>query len=222
MACFHWCARVAVAADTAASTADFNAAAFASAIAAYEDDEVDVESEEAAFGYYRGHEPIQFVAAARRADTVRTPKCRSTESVPDTTDPPSTGSNDAEALEADKEEDECREVSPPPRPPPTRTQGDDFGDGVVLVGIRGGLLMEDMPHARADCPLRPFATGAAKRTIGKNEAACAHCWCYVCQHPVADCIQWTSLDTARPAHCNAHGGNVIWKRMKRLLQTVTD
>lgn len=208
MACFHACATVSVAADTTASTADFNAAAFASAIAAFDDDEVDVESEEAEFGYYRGREPTKLL------------ECHSME--PNNTDPESTGSNEAEAIDADKEEDECREVSPPPRPPPTHTQGDDLGDGVVLVGIRGGLLMEDMPHARADCPLRPFAAGAAKRTIGTNESACAHCWCYVCQHPVADCSQWTSLDTTRPAHCNAHGGNVIWKRMKRLLQTTRD
>ena len=60
--------------------------------------------------------------------------------------------------------------------------------------------------------------GAAKRTVEGNEAACAHCWCYVCQCPVAECRQWTSLDIARPAHCNAHGGNVMWKRerMKEL------
>ena len=127
-------------------------------------------------------------------------------------------------FEDDSEEDACWEVSPPPRPPPAHLRGDfgdDLGDGLVLVGTSGGLLIEDLPHARADCSLRSFVAGAAKRTVGDNQVACAHCWCYVCQQPVVHCRQWTSLDTARPAHCNAHGGNVIWKRMKRVLQTVT-
>ncbi len=134
-----------------------------------------------------------------------------------------------EGDERSEEEDECREVPPPPRPPPSahpHGDSDDLDDGVVLVGASGGLLMRDLPHTRANCPLRPFAVGSARRTVGGNEAACTHCWCYVCQCPVAECChQWTLLDTALPAHCNAHGGgNGMWKslKLKRGGQTETE
>ena len=40
------------------------------------------------------------------------------------------------------------------------------------------------------------------------------CWCYVCEVPVAKCVQWDSKDAKVPAHCNAHASNRFWANVK--------
>ena len=89
---------------------------------------------------------------------------------------------------------------------------DEDGE-MEITGSSGGLLAADLPHSRADCPLKPFHPGNAKRTSPGNEAFCANCWCYVCEVR-APCAHWTSADTKRPAHCNGHARSKMWTTLR--------
>ena len=64
--------------------------------------------------------------------------------------------------------------------------------------------VENLPHCRADCLLHPFKTTA-------HNIACKSCWCYVCEVPVAHCVNWST-------HCDANPNNkafeYTWKKMR--------
>ena len=127
-------------------------------------------------------------------------------------------------------DDECREVLAPPRPAPgpggggggSSSGGDLDGEGLVVLGTSGGLLAENLPHPRCDCPLKQFFARGARRTIVTNEASCDQCYCFVCECRARECSQWRSSDAKRPAHCNAHSstcpgatGASIWRALRR-------
>ena len=50
-------------------------------------------------------------------------------------------------------------------------------DGLEITGSRGGTLVADLPHPRADCPVHPLRLSkAAKRTVRGNEKHCRRCF----------------------------------------------
>src|SRR6056297_2167602 len=86
-------------------------------------------------------------------------------------------------------------------------------DGIPLVGCTSDYLLANLPHTRFTCPATPFTATSSKWAAGRNSETCSWCYCYICDRPAAECPQWTSLDLMVRGHCNAHGGEWIWKRL---------
>lgn len=106
------------------------------------------------------------------------------------------------------------EVAPPKAA--KRSLSEAVDDDLEVTGTGGtGLLAADMPHARCNCPLKRFKKSQAKKASPENVLHCEQCWCFVCEKPVRQCPQWDSVDVARPAHCNAHAGFAMFKKMRR-------
>ena len=57
-------------------------------------------------------------------------------------------------------------------------------------------------------------TCTARALIRSGALRLGSCWCYVCEVPVAKCVQWDSKDAKVPAHCNAHANNRFWANVK--------
>ncbi|KAM9584007.1 uncharacterized protein ACIGJ3_002577 [Trichechus inunguis] len=83
--------------------------------------------------------------------------------------------------------------------------GED-SDLVVTFCRRGSV----MPHARYDCPTRPFerTENESSLPVGLNSETCVQCYCYVCDKLASECPSWTS---APSCHCNAHNKSKYWK-----------
>jgi hypothetical protein len=131
---------------------------------------------------------------------------------------------DTEVPPAARSEDEgsCLEISRPPSPLDESLSGSAAADadaelsseGIAFIGCRGGLRPHVLPHKRSLCPVKRFTPGHAKRTTGGNSERCDKCWCYICDVMAANCPQWESNDTSRPAHCNAHDGGPLWRKLR--------
>jgi hypothetical protein len=135
--------------------------------------------------------------------------------------PPARHGNGAPAALSD--DDYCVVISRPSSPEdPSRVGSADADaelnrDGIAFIGSHGKRQRpQALPHSRPDCPLKPFVLPpvGAKRAVGGNGERCELCWCYVCDVVAADCQQWDSRDNNWPAHCNAHGGEPLWKKMR--------
>ncbi|KAM9210298.1 uncharacterized protein PS065_013706 [Dugong dugon] len=84
---------------------------------------------------------------------------------------------------------------------------DEESDLVVPFCRRGNV----MPHARCDCPTRPFecTENETSLPVGLNSETCIQCYCYVCDKLASEqCPSWTS---APSCHCNAHNKSRYWK-----------
>jgi len=128
---------------------------------------------------------------------------------------------DAVVISSDGEsasDDDCYEVLPPiTATTVVLNLVNDLGnDDIQFVSTTSGLLAQDLPHPRRFCMAHPFTLCWAKKTVAGNEKACARCYCFVCDVEWAECTQWTSENTKRPAHCNSHGGrnSAMWTLMK--------
>ena len=75
----------------------------------------------------------------------------------------------------------------------------DSDDDLEIVGARGHVAMRDYPHPRHQCLEHRFSSAEGAR----NEPACAHCWCFVCETPHAQCASWR-------AHCDATDEQPRW------------
>jgi len=108
--------------------------------------------------------------------------------------------------------EEVEEVRAPERP--SKRTCVRYDDDLEVTGTAGGTLAEDLPHARADCPLNRFVISRAKKTNSSNAGHCDQCWCFVCEVPADRCTQWTSEDCRAPAHCNAHAKLATWTGLR--------
>eukprot|EP00978_Attheya_sp_CCMP212_P006733 scaffold15609_cov55-Attheya_sp.AAC.2 len=73
---------------------------------------------------------------------------------------------------------------------------EDEEDDVKVVGTVNAL---QLPHMRCHCTTAPFCEIGILSTAQKemNANACDLCYCYVCDVPVKECLDWKS------SHCNA-------------------
>jgi hypothetical protein len=130
-----------------------------------------------------------------------------------------TRSSDPEVDTISQGPDDCVIISRPTSPNRTEAGAQYIieydEDGIALMGCTGGLLIGNLPHLRSTCPVNPFTKSRGLRTVGCNPALCAKCYCYICDRPAVECPQWTSLDTTRPAHCNAHDKHSVWQRLRK-------
>jgi hypothetical protein len=106
----------------------------------------------------------------------------------------------------DDDDDECSIVSPPTRKQCSSSLGssssgaadlplgDDDDGSVVIVGV--GREPITLPHARFDCFQHPLADDAQQH--------CSHCWCALCEVPVAQCNQWAEHCTTTAAAAATH------------------
>ena len=117
----------------------------------------------------------------------------------------------------------------------TTTKNDDDEDEVVFVSTTA-TMSRDLPHARHSCPVYEFSRGMRNSNTNtsysyyddvnnpkiftmemtaKNVKHCPQCYCYVCDLPARDCVQWKAL------HCNASDdrsdGNGRWRKERELL-----
>ena len=102
----------------------------------------------------------------------------------------------------DDDDDSCVIISPPPpsRPLPlAAADGDGEDDDPDCVIISVGRTPSMLPHARYDCT--EFVMGEA----GTDPLAhCPHCWCGICETPVASCTQWAAHARTTAAEARAH------------------
>jgi len=83
---------------------------------------------------------------------------------------------------------------------------DEDEEDVVFQGRTGQLALSDFPHCRAHCLEHAFSADDADVCY----AACANCYCYVCDLPVAACQaagEWEQ-------HCTARHGVARWDMMR--------
>jgi hypothetical protein len=77
------------------------------------------------------------------------------------------------------------------------TEEEDDEDGVQVVGTVNAV---QLPHMRCHCTTAPFREVLRfnSPTIDElNAKSCDLCYCYVCDVPVKECLDWKS------SHCNA-------------------
>ncbi|GAQ84668.1 DEAD-box protein [Klebsormidium nitens] len=77
---------------------------------------------------------------------------------------------------------------------------DDDDADIVMTGARGdGAALRDLPHPRSLCGTHPFV----KKKSAQNAACCKQCFCYVCDKPQSQCLQW-GTGIREDDHCNAY------------------
>eukprot|EP00966_Prymnesium_polylepis_P119862 2769803-Prymnesium_polylepis.1 len=88
-------------------------------------------------------------------------------------------------------------------------EGED-DDDVVFIGHSGDGATFTMPHHSAMCGHRhkPF------KSCSKAEAAgvCSQCYCYPCDKPVVECIDWD-------AHCLADPDDPEWRAQRQAIKS---
>ncbi|OSX74180.1 hypothetical protein BU14_0303s0011 [Porphyra umbilicalis] len=127
----------------------------------------------------------------------------------------------------DDEEDEISVVTPSPAPEagpsgttPARDGGgngsggsggvadavanddNDMGDGMAMVASTVHLY----PHARADCPSKPFIKAVTAESVVANKQRCEKCFCFACDVEASACTGWS-------IHCMAYD-NPDWRGVR--------
>ena len=77
---------------------------------------------------------------------------------------------------------------------------EDEDDEVVFQGRTGDAALVDFPHARENCAQCPWRPGAESQH-------CENCFCFVCDVPVAQCVEW-------PSHCKATHTDPKWREKR--------
>jgi len=78
----------------------------------------------------------------------------------------------------------------------------DMGDGMAMVASTVHLY----PHARADCPSKPFIKAVTAESVVANKQRCEKCFCYACDVEASACTGWL-------VHCMAYD-NPDWRGVR--------
>lgn len=106
--------------------------------------------------------------------------------------------------------------SPPSNVHPKKqklTHDVDDEEECVIVSSNGCRPHVDLPHARAECGVHPFSSvpmvgGVDNNVKDQNVLHCNNCYCFVCDKPVNECIDWDK-------HCLASDKDPYWKEERR-------
>merc|ERR1712150_185461 len=108
--------------------------------------------------------------------------------------------------------------TPPKKKKAKSSKKKDTEDEIVAVGRSN---VQRFPHLRQHCTEYPFTIDVKtthKTNLEKNKKCCTLCFCYVCDAPTADCINWKK-------HCLASDKGkegVKWKKMKEVQKKKND
>ena len=92
------------------------------------------------------------------------------------------------------------EIIPPAALPLHAAGADDLDDELQYIGRTGKNALEDFPHSREHCAVKPFDPANEDMCY----ESCPNCYCYVCDTPVAACAEWDE-------HCTAQHGLQRWQ-----------
>ena len=96
------------------------------------------------------------------------------------------------------------EVAPPTKVPAAApAAADELDDDLQYIGRSGQMALQDFPHARENCTVKPFDP----TNEDKCYESCPNCYCYVCDTPVSACDEWDN-------HCMARHDLPRWQHAR--------
>ena len=87
----------------------------------------------------------------------------------------------------------------------------DEDDEVQFVEEKKSAPAAEWPHARYDCIVHPMDSG-------DPAVHCEHCWCCICQTPVAKCTEWRTHCSKTAADDRAHSSQARATALRAKLQ----
>ena len=96
------------------------------------------------------------------------------------------------------------EVAPPTKVPAAApAAADELDDDLQYIGRSGQMALQDFPHARENCTVKPFDPTNEDKCF----ESCPNCYCYVCDTPVSACDEWDN-------HCMARHDLPRWQHAR--------
>ena len=105
---------------------------------------------------------------------------------------------------------DVEEVAPPTKVPAAApAAADELDDDLQYIGRSGHMALQDFPHARENCTVKPFDP----TNEDKCYESCPNCYCYVCDTPVSACTEWDD-------HCMARHDLPRWQHARAAAKAV--